>query len=55
MGRAITMENKVDKLEARVDILSKRVKLLELEFKQMNDKATKVTHVKNTKKNATSK
>ena len=44
MGRAINMENQIDTLIAKMEILEKRVKLIELQVKTLenNEKATKV-------------
>lgn len=44
MGRAINMENQIDTLTAKLEIMEKRVKLLELQVKTLenNEKATKV-------------
>ena len=44
MGRAINMENQIDTLTAKLEIMEKRVKLLELQVKTLenNEKATRV-------------
>ena len=50
MGRAINMENQIDTAVARLEILEKRVKLLELQQKAaLNDKITQVIELKEEK------
>ena len=53
MGRAIDVDKRLDTLDRETETLKKRIKLLELQFKEMQNKniiQSEVTHLDDEKK-----